>query len=78
MAEGPVRYQIRLRGGQRSGWNEVFEGATIVEEADSATMLLGVAADRLAFDSLLARARDLGLRLVSLHLGELERDVHRG
>ena len=78
MAEGLVRYQIRLRGGQPTGWNEVLEGAAMIKEADGSTTLVGVVADRTSFDRLLARARELGLRLVSLRLAELERDAYKG
>jgi hypothetical protein len=70
----PLVYRIRVRGlfsPQASAW---FEGLSVVETVDGATVLRGPLADQAALHGVLARIRDLGLELVSVTL-EAEQDT---
>ncbi len=60
-------YQIRVKGNLDQKWSAWFDGLTITPQANDETMLLGLVADQTALHGLLAKIRDLGLPLVSVH-----------
>ncbi len=63
----PPVYEIRIKGHLGSQWTDWFEGLTIKPEADGDTRLTGPVIDQAALYSLLKKARDLGLPLVSVN-----------
>lgn len=62
--DGPVRYQIRVRGEFGTSWSDWFAGLRVVAERGD-TLLIGWM-DQAALHAALRRVRDLGLPLVSV------------
>ena len=66
-------YEIRVKGVLDSRWSEWFDGMTLSnDDVSGETTLSGVVADQAALHGLLAKVRDLGLPLVSVHRRDLE------
>ena len=64
----PLVYRIRVRGQLGSQWSAWFDGLSVAETVAGDTTLTGLLADQSALHGVLARARDLGLELVSVTL----------
>jgi hypothetical protein len=62
----PGRYEIRVEGVLDDCWADWFGGIHLECEATQ-TVLSGLLADQAALHGLLARIRDLGLCLISVH-----------
>jgi hypothetical protein len=62
--DGPVVYQIRVKGHLGRQWTDWFEGMTITLEEGGDTILTGPV-DQAALYGLLRKARDLGIPLIS-------------
>lgn len=66
----PALYQIMVQGRLDDSWAEWFDGMTITAGQDETgqivTILTGLVADQVALHGLLARIRDLNLRLLSM------------
>jgi hypothetical protein len=62
----PGRYEIRLQGHLGARWAAWFDGLSLTHEGDGTTVLRGPVADQAALHGLLAKVRDLGLRLVAV------------
>jgi hypothetical protein len=62
-----THYQIRVEGELDAGWSDWFEGLEITSDASGQTTITGPVADQAALHGLLARIRDLGLKLISVH-----------
>lgn len=60
-------YQIRVQGHLGPDWGEWFEGMQMIQQANGDTLLCGLLADQAALHGVLARIRDLGLRLLSVN-----------
>lgn len=63
----PIRYELRVRGALDPSWAPWFEGLTIVHDAAGDTTIAGEVIDEAAFYGLIARARDLGLVVLSVN-----------
>jgi hypothetical protein len=66
---GPIQgevYEFRVRGGLSSDWAEWFDGFEITT-GDGETFLRGPVRDEAALYGFIAKFRNLGLRLLSLH-----------
>lgn len=61
-----VRYEIRIEGHLDPCWSEWFEELEIVHPNDSETLLSGPVADQAALHGLLARVRDMNLKLLAV------------
>ncbi len=59
-------YSIRLEGHLDQSWSEWLDGMTITSVENGETLLSGVVVDQAALHGLLARIRDLNLRLISI------------
>jgi hypothetical protein len=59
-------YQITVKEHLEDSWATWFDGLTITHAADGATTLAGSVRDQSALYGLIAKARDLGLTLVSV------------
>ena len=58
-------YEIRVEGHLAADWSDWFAGLAVCQEADGVTVLSGPL-DQAALHGVLAKARDLGLVLVSV------------
>ena len=63
---GPVRYEIRLGGHLDDHWSGSFAGLALVRADDGTTTLTGPVRDQAELHGLLAKARDLGVPLLSV------------
>jgi hypothetical protein len=61
----PEHYEIRLDGVLHEGWSTWFEGLRVSAD-DTQTVISGQLADQSALHGVLAKVRDLGMRLVSV------------
>jgi hypothetical protein len=62
-----VRYEIRVEGMLDEHWSAWFDGMQITSERQGETVIAGPVTDQAALHGLLAKFRDLGLPLISLH-----------
>ena len=65
--ELPAHYEIRVKGVLDSRWSAWFEGLQVTSDEPGQTVIAGAVADQAALHGLLAKIRDLGLPLLSLH-----------
>jgi hypothetical protein len=65
-AEGPVVYQIRIKGHLGPQWVDWFGGMTVSREDSGETFLTGPVIDQAALHGLLKKVRDLGMPLISV------------
>ena len=65
-AEPATRYEIRVAGVLDSRWSAWFEGLEVTGEESGQTTIAGPVADQAALHGLLAKVRDLGLKLISV------------
>ena len=63
----PVRYEIRVEGMLDEHWSAWFDGMQIISERHGETVIAGPVTDQAALHGLLAKVRDLGLPLISVH-----------
>ncbi len=69
-------YEIRVEGYLPGGWSDWFGGLDVESEPGGDTILSGHLPDQAALHGVLARIRDLNLKLVSV--SRLEDDSHSG
>jgi hypothetical protein len=62
-----VRYEIRVEGMLDEHWSAWFDGMQIISERHDETVIAGPVTDQAALHGLLAKVRDLGLPLISVH-----------
>jgi hypothetical protein len=62
-----ARYQIRVEGVLDPGWSAWFDGLEVTSDARGQTTITGPVPDQAALHGLLAKIRDLGLPLISVH-----------
>jgi len=63
----PAMYHITVKGELDPKWLDWFDGLTFIPQANDETLLVGSVADQAALHGLLAKIRDLGLPLLSVH-----------
>jgi hypothetical protein len=63
----PTGYVIRVRGVLDPAWSSWFEGMDVRSDRPDESVITGPVADQAALHGLLAKIRDLGLPLVSVH-----------
>jgi hypothetical protein len=68
-----VRYELRIEGVLDERWSAWFDGMQITAEPDGVTRIAGPVTDDAALHGLLAKIRDLGLPLISVHRVDPER-----
>ncbi len=59
-------YEIRVEGALPSGWSDWFEGLSIVCDPSGDSILSGPLADQAALHGVLAKIRDLNLKLIAV------------
>ena len=60
--------EIRIAGQLDAKWAEWFEGFNLTHTETGETILTGYVSDQAAFYGLIAKLRDLGVKLVSINL----------
>jgi len=70
----PEYYEIRLEGVLHAGWSTWFEGLRVSADGTQ-TVLSGELADQSALHGVLAKVRDLGMRLVSVRQLDADDDA---
>ncbi len=66
--------EIRVQGHLDPTWADWLEGFEITHAEDQVTLLRGSAPDQAALYGLIAKLRDLGLQLISVHYGDPQAD----
>ncbi len=61
-------YEIRVEGELPSDWSSWFEGMDIRHGPTGITILSGLVADQAALHGVLAKVRDLNLKLIAVSL----------
>jgi hypothetical protein len=64
---GPGQYELRVKGHLDRSWAESFEGLSLIHESEGTTALRGPVVDQAALHGLLAKVRDIGAPLISVH-----------
>ena len=64
--------EIRVEGHLDPSWADWLEGFTITHTAEQQTILTGTAPDQAALYGLIAKLRDLGMKLISVNYGETD------
>jgi hypothetical protein len=67
-----LRVEIRVKGRIDEHWSSWFEGLTVAYTEQDETVLSGDVVDQAELYGLIARLRDLGLSLLSVHSEEAE------
>ena len=62
--------EIRVEGHLDHQWADWLAGFTIIHIEGDQTILTGSATDQAALYGLIAKLRDLGVKLISIHYGE--------
>jgi len=62
-----VRYEIRVEGMLDEYWSAWFDRMQIISGRHGETVIAGPVTDQAALHGLLAKVRDLGLPLISVH-----------
>jgi hypothetical protein len=68
--------EIRVKGQINQQWSEWFDGLTVSHPDPGETILSGLVADQAALYGIIARLRDLGLSMYSLHSQEVMENGH--
>jgi len=71
----PTLYEIRVEGYLESNWSEWLDGMTITLLENGETLLSGSVVDQAALHGLLAKIRDMNLKLISVNESPLARPV---
>ena len=66
-ADRSAHYELRVRGVLDRHWSGWFDGLQVSSDAPGQTLIAGSVADQAALHGLLAKVRDLGLPLLSVH-----------
>ena len=66
-ADRPAHYEIRVGGILDRHWSGWFAGLEVSGDEPGQTLIAGPVADQAALHGLLAKIRDLGLPLLSVH-----------
>ena len=67
-------YEIRVEGHLPSGWSNWFEGLDIQCDPSGDSILSGPLADQAALHGVLAKIRDLNLKLISVNRRSQEKE----
>jgi hypothetical protein len=62
-----MRYEFRVEGILDECWSGWFDGMQVTSQPDGVTVIAGPVTDQAALHGLLAKVRDLGLPLISVH-----------
>jgi hypothetical protein len=66
-----TQVEIRVAGHLDQGWADWLDGFTITHTKNNETILTGTLDDQAALYGIMAKLRDLGLKLNSVHYSEL-------
>jgi hypothetical protein len=71
--DGPVTYQVKVKGLLDERWSDWFDSFTITPLESGETLLTGPVTDQAALHGLLNKIRDIGLPLLSVNRVEVEK-----
>jgi hypothetical protein len=74
----PEFYEICVEGRLGPEWSNWFDGLSVASRPSGETFLSGPIADQAALHGILARIRDLGLPLLSVHRVQTNRQGRTG
>ena len=66
------RVEIRIKGHLDENWSEWLEGFTLTHTEQDETVLTGMIKDQAALYGLIAKLRDMGVRLIAVNFGATE------
>lgn len=66
----PSSVEIKIQGQLDLNWSDWLEGFSITHTQDDLTLLVGTVPDQAALYGLIAKLRDLGLKLIPIQYGE--------
>jgi hypothetical protein len=66
--EIPSRYVLRVDGHLDARWSAWFDDLELQQHDDGTSTLTGIVQDQAQLHGLLAKVRDLGVRLIELHV----------
>ena len=69
---GPVIYEILVRGVLDDGWSAWLGGMTVIPQTGGETLLRGPVRDQAALHGLIIKIRDMGLPLLSINRADAE------
>ena len=69
---GPLQYDIRVKGHLDARWGSRFTGLHLTNEDDGTTLIHGPVVDQAALHGLLQQLRDMGLPLLSVTPGRTD------
>ncbi len=69
--------EVRIQGHLDPQWAEWLDGFTLIHTEQGETILTGSTTDQSAFYGLIAKLRDLGVRLIAVRFGSIpdEKDL---
>lgn len=70
----PQWYEIRVEGELPSDWSNWFEGLDLQSGPPGESILLGPLTDQAALHGILAKIRNLGLKLISVNRRSASKD----
>ena len=72
MVQGAMmqRVEIRIEGHLDQSWADWLDGFTLIHTEEGETILTGEVKDQAALYGLIAKLRDLGVKLLSIKSGE--------
>jgi hypothetical protein len=68
--DAPAHYELRVGGHLDEHWSAWFGGLTVIPEDDGTTTLRGPITDQAELHGVLARIRDIGATLLSVHTSD--------
>ncbi len=69
MSDSNTWYEIRVEGELPRNWSNWFQGLEVRRGLSGETILSGLVADQSALHGILAKVRDLNLKLISVNRG---------
>ena len=65
-----MKVEIRVKGHLDKNWTEWLDGFTLTHTEQDETILTGSVQDQAALYGLMAKLRDLGVKLIAINFGE--------
>jgi hypothetical protein len=70
-----TQVEIRISGHLDKKWADWLDGFTVTHTENEETILAGTVADQAAFYGIMAKLRDLGVKLISANFSDTESET---